>query len=146
MLNERGIGALGRNNAMPVSKRFAENTPSQWTDQTTRGRPRSVATRWLRALFFALVLIAAMAVSGVSASAVQAAVPDAQQQVIWQHTCEDVAQGTVSPQEALVCVHTGFPQWVDHVLAVVQRICESPLGGTFVYRSEYPTELAACFL
>jgi hypothetical protein len=146
MLNARGIGALGRINAMPLAKRFAENTPGQWTDQPAGGRPRSVATRWLRALLFALVLVAAMAVSGASASAVHAAVPDAQQQVIWQHTCEDVAQGTVSPQEALVCVHTGFPQWVDHVLAVVQRICEQPLGGTFVYRSEFPTELAACFL
>lgn len=101
--------------------------------------------RWFRAIFSALVLVATIAAAGVSPSAVQAAVPAARQQVLWQHACEDVAQGTVSPQEALVCVHSGFPTWVDRVLAVVQRICERPLGGTFEYRSEDPSEFAACF-
>lgn len=101
--------------------------------------------RWIRMLFSALVLVAAIAAAGVSPSAALAAVPEAHQQAVWQHVCENVAQGTVSPQEALVCVHSGFPMWPDRTLEKVQRMCERPLGGTYEYRSEFPIELAACF-
>lgn len=109
------------------------------------GVPGGSCLRWFRAIFSALMLVAAITAAGGSSSAVRAAVPAAQQQVLWQHACEDVAQGTVSPQGALVCVHSGVPTWVDRVLAVVQRMCERPLGGTYVYRSEDPSEFAACF-
>lgn len=80
-----------------------------------------------------------------SPSADQAARASAPQQVLWQHACEDAAKGTVSPQAALVCVHFGFPEWGDGARTVLQRVCEQALGGTYVRRSEFPVELAACF-
>jgi hypothetical protein len=101
--------------------------------------------RWFRMLFSAAVFVVAIVAAAGSPTAVRAAVPPEHQAVLWQHACEDVAQGTVSPQEALVCVHSGFPMWDDRPLEVVQRICEHPLGGTYEYRSEFPSEFAACF-
>jgi hypothetical protein len=64
--------------------------------------------------------------------------------VIWQRVCEDAAGGELSPQEALVCVRTGSV-WSSADLVLLQRVCQDALGGTFVRRSEFPVELAACF-
>jgi hypothetical protein len=100
--------------------------------------------RSLRMLLCVLVLVVA-ATAGISASPARAAVPGAQQTLVWGQFCEHVAQGTVSEQEALVCVRFGFPQWDVRVLAFLETVCQRSLGGTFVYRSEYPVELAACF-
>jgi len=111
----------------------------------TSGRPNSFEPRRIRVLLSAVLLVVAIGAAGVSPTPAQAAVPEAQRADLWQHACVDVAQGTVSDQDALVCVHSGLPQWVDHVLTVVQRICERPMGGTFEYRSGFPIELAACF-
>lgn len=79
-------------------------------------------------------------------STVVAAVPASHQRAVWQHACEDAANGTLSDQDALVCVHEGFPVWSDSALTLLERICERALGGTYVRRSEFPVELAACFL
>jgi len=81
----------------------------------------------------------------VGTSSVAASVPTTQQRVVWQHACESGAKGTLSDQEALVCVHEGFPIWSDGALTLLQHVCEDALGGTYVRRSEFPTELAACF-
>ena len=78
--------------------------------------------------------------------AAQAAMPPAKRTVFWQQVCEDAAKGELSPQPALVCTHSGFPIWAPHVVALLGHICEDALGGTFVYRSQFPLELAACFL
>ena len=67
---------------------------------------------------------------------------------MWQVVCGAV-NGEVSPQPALVCTHNGTPVWNDDfpgALIVLQRVCEDMFGGSFVYRSEYPTELASCFV
>jgi hypothetical protein len=81
----------------------------------------------------------------VGPSTLAAGVPTAQQRTLWQHVCEDAAKGTLSDQESLVCVHEGFPQWSDGARTSLQRVCEQALGGTYVRRSEFPVELAACF-
>ena len=41
----------------------------------------------------------------VGPSTLAASVPTAQQRTLWQHVCEDAAKGTLSDQDALVCVH-----------------------------------------
>ena len=85
------------------------------------------------------------AILALGTSTVTASLPASQQRALWQHACEDAAKGTLTDQEALVCVHEGFPQWSDGALTVLQRVCEQALGGTYVRRSEFPVELAACF-
>jgi hypothetical protein len=89
-------------------------------------------------------LACAAVVAGSTGAAAQAAPPLEQQRALWQHVCEDAAGGVVSPQEALVCVHSGSV-WGDAEQNVLQRVCEGALGGTYVRRSEFPVELAACF-
>jgi hypothetical protein len=78
-------------------------------------------------------------------SVVRAAVPTEHQRVVYQRICQGAADGTLSDQEALVCTHSGFPQWRDADLDLLERVCRQVLGGDFVYRSEFPTEFAACF-
>jgi hypothetical protein len=78
-------------------------------------------------------------------STLAAGVPAAQQRTLWQHACEDAAKGTVSDQEALVCLHEGFPTWSDGALTTLERVREQALGGTYLRRAEFPFELAACF-
>ena len=87
----------------------------------------------------AMAGVVALIALGFSAgsSVVRASVSTEHQRVVYQHVCEDAAEGTLSDQEALVCTHSGFPQW--------ERVCHHALGGSFVYRSEFPTEFAACF-
>jgi hypothetical protein len=102
--------------------------------------------QWIRMVGAGGLLILVVAVISVNPAAVRAAMPGDQQEKLWQRTCEKVADGLVSPQEALVCTHEGLPQWSDRVLRTVERVCEKPLDGTYEYRSEFPTELAACFV
>jgi hypothetical protein len=85
-------------------------------------------------------------VATVGTSMVAASVPTSQQRAIWQQVCENAAKGTLSDQETLVCVHQGFPVWSDSALRLLERVCEGALGGTYVRRSEFPVELAVCFL
>jgi hypothetical protein len=100
--------------------------------------------RLLRMGFSIVAVTALVAVAWASPAVARAAVPEAQRAAIWQHTCEK-AEGAVSPQEALVCVHSGFPAWPDRALVSIQRMCEHPLGGAFEYRSVDTSEFAACF-
>jgi hypothetical protein len=96
---------------------------------------------------FLALLAPALVVGAIAAGPAQAADPTTEQTLVWQFVCEAV-NGEVSPQPALVCTHQGLPIWNDDVpgaLVVLQRICERGFGGSFTYRSEYPTELAACF-
>jgi hypothetical protein len=94
----------------------------------------------------AIGAVIALATLGLSqAAVVQGAVPLETQRVVYQHVCESAAGGTLSDQVALVCSHTGTPQWEDAKLALLERVCERALGGTFEYRSQFPTEFAACF-
>jgi hypothetical protein len=93
---------------------------------------------------FLLSLGCAAVVAGSTGLAAQAAPPPAQQRALWQHVCEDAAGGVLSPQEALVCVHSGSV-WGDAEQNVLQHVCEGALRGTYVRRSEFPVELAACF-
>jgi hypothetical protein len=125
--------------------RGAGAAPRPRRRRPAHAHPKSSAAGRIRALFPAILLTAAIGAAGAIPSAARAGVPEAQQQVVWQHICENLAEGTVSPQEALVCVHSGFPVWPDRTLVKVERICERPLGGTYEYRSEFPTEFAACF-
>ena len=81
----------------------------------------------------------------IGTASADAAVSPAQQRIVWQHACEDAARSSVSPQEALVCTHSGFPVWSGGALTLLERVCEGALGGTYVRRSEHPVELAACF-
>ena len=87
------------------------------------------------------VRIAAMALTigaiVMGTSSVAASVPTAQQRMVWQHVCENGAKGALSDQEALVCVHEGFPVWSDGALTVLRRVCEGALGGTYVRRSSW---------
>jgi hypothetical protein len=55
------------------------------------------------------------------------------------------ATGEISPQPALVCAHRGFPMFTSAALGRLRDTCERDLGGSFVYRSQFPVELAACF-
>jgi hypothetical protein len=95
----------------------------------------------------AMAAVVALVALGFSAgsSVVRAAVPPQTQRVLYQHVCQHAAEGTLSDQEALVCTHSGVPQWKDADLALLERVCDRVLGGAFVYRSEFPTEFAACF-
>jgi hypothetical protein len=95
----------------------------------------------------AMAGVVALIALGFSAgsSVVRASVSTEHQRVVYQHVCEDAAEGTLSDQEALVCTHSGFPQWEDADLDLLERVCHHALGGSFVYRSEFPTEFAACF-
>jgi len=95
----------------------------------------------------AMAAVVALVALGFSAgsSVVRAAVPTEHQRVVYQHVCEDAGEGTLSDQAALVCTHTGFPQWKAADLNLLERVCHQALRGTFVYRSEFPTEFAACF-
>jgi hypothetical protein len=92
-----------------------------------------------------MTLLAAALVGGAIAGSAQAAPKDPVR--VWERACSS-AGGEISPQPALVCVHHGSPIWSeDHPggLVKLQHVCEGALGGEFVYRSEYPTELAGCF-
>jgi hypothetical protein len=92
----------------------------------------------------AAIALAALGVAA-QASVVQGAVPVETQRAVYQHVCESAAGGTLSDQVALVCTHTGTPQWEEAKLGLLERVCEHALGGTFEYRSQFPTEFAACF-
>ncbi|HSL77116.1 MAG TPA: hypothetical protein VK867_09235 [Candidatus Limnocylindrales bacterium] len=76
---------------------------------------------------------------------VQGAVPTEMPRVVYERVCESAAGGTLSDQVALVCTHTGTPQWEDAKLRLLERVCEHALGGAFESRSQFPTEFAACF-
>jgi hypothetical protein len=95
----------------------------------------------------AMAAVVALVALGFSAgsSGARAAVPTQTQRALYQHVCEHAAEGTLSDQEALVCTHSGFPQWKGADLRLLERVCDRVLGGTFVYRSEFPTEFGACF-
>jgi hypothetical protein len=110
---------------------------------TTR-QPEEDPMRRFMALFSALMLVGLLFAAGPGPSVVRAAVPSDSQRVVYQRVCE-AAEGTLSDQAALVCTHSDFPQWRDKELDRLERVCERALGGTYVYRSEFPTELAACF-
>ena len=92
----------------------------------------------------AVVAFLAVAVSA-GFSEVHGAVPTETQRGVYRHVCENAAGGTLSDQAALVCTHSGFPQWENADLRLLERVCDRVLGGEFVYRSEFPTEFAACF-
>ena len=94
-----------------------------------------------------MAAVVALVAVGFSAgfSGVQSAAPAETQRGVYQHVCEGAADGSLSDQEALVCTHSGFPQWGNADLRLLARVCDRVLGGTFVYRSEFPTEFAACF-
>lgn len=98
------------------------------------------------ALFSALVLVGSFAAGGLGPSVARAAVPAEHQQVLWQHACEDAAQGTVIEEVALVCRHSGTPLWSDAAKRLLERICERGMGGTYEYRSQFPSEFAGCWL
>ena len=87
-----------------------------------------------------------VAALGPSAAAARASVPSTRQALVWQQVCEHAAKGQVSPQPALACTHSGFPMWSERTLALLQHVCEKSFDGTFVYRSEFPVELATCFV
>jgi hypothetical protein len=100
----------------------------------------------------ALAFAAILAIGGTAAAAARpvaapseasTAAPSAS--LLWQRVCESAAGGTISLQPALVCVHVGFPQWGVGALTLLEHVCEDALGGTYVRRSEFPVELAACF-
>jgi hypothetical protein len=93
----------------------------------------------------ASALLAICLVASVPATAAASGNPTRLQRLVWNVACEYVAKGTVSPQVALVCVHSGFPMWEARSLKVLQVLCERGLHGTYDYRSEYPSEFAACF-
>ena len=93
----------------------------------------------------ASALLAICLVVSVPASAAASGMPSPLKRMVWSIACEHVAKGTMSPQVALVCVHTGFPMWDARSLKVLHVVCERVLQGTYEYRSEYPSELAACF-
>lgn len=93
----------------------------------------------------ASALVAVCLVVTVPAPTAAAADPSRLQRVVWNAVCVYVAKGEVSPQVALVCAHHGVPIWETRSLKVLQVVCERFLHGSYVYRSEYPTELAACF-
>jgi hypothetical protein len=86
----------------------------------------------------------ALVLGAITGAAAQAAAPSGYQARVWQRACLR-AQGQVSPQKALVCTHSGFPMWRSASLDRLRQVCEGRLGGSFVYRSQYPTELAGCF-
>ena len=92
----------------------------------------------------ALVLVAFF-VGATAAGPAGAAGPTRHQAWVWQRACEHAAGGEVSPQPALVCVHHGFPMFGSTALGTLRDVCEARLGGSFVYRSQFPVELAACF-
>jgi hypothetical protein len=98
------------------------------------------------ALFSAFMLVGSFAAAGLSPSVVRAAVPSEHQQVLWQHVCEDAAQGTVIALVPLDCRHSGFPMWSDAATKLLERVCERAVGGTYQYRSQYPSEFAVCWL
>ncbi len=115
-----------------------------------RDRPSRLFERWVVIVKRVLRLIASgvLAISRVSVFAGPAAGasrPTKIDRLIWNVACVHIARGTVSPQVALVCTHSGFPMWEAKRLAVLETICERALRGDYVYRSQYPTELAACF-
>jgi hypothetical protein len=93
-----------------------------------------------------LLAVAGLALA-VGASPASAQEPTQHQRRVWDRACV-AAGGEVSPQIALVCVHFGFPTWSEDRpggLTLLRNVCENALGGEFVRRSEFPTELAACF-
>lgn len=92
------------------------------------------------------VAAVALVVGATAAVPTQAAVRTDHKARIWQRACERRANGEVSPQPALVCVHTGFPLFSDADLELLRHVCVDRLGGTFQYRSEFPVELALCSL
>lgn len=95
---------------------------------------------------FGMAAVVALVALGLSAgSSVVRADPTESQRALYDQVCEHAAGGTLSDQDALVCTHSGFPQWKDAKLDLLERVCNRALGGTFVYRSEFPTEFAACF-
>jgi hypothetical protein len=93
---------------------------------------------------FLSVVTAALILGALAGTTAQASVRPAQRTQIWEKVCE-AAGGELSPQEALVCVHSGFPMFSSGDLSMLRRTCEHALGGDFVYRSEFPVELGACF-
>ena len=103
-------------------------------------RVRRGVKRFLALFAVALVL---GAITGAAAQAAKTPRYQAQARV-WQRACLR-AGGQVSPQPALVCTHSGFPMWSSGPLDTLRQVCEGRLGGSFVYRSQYPTELASCF-
>jgi hypothetical protein len=92
----------------------------------------------------ALVLVA-FVIGAVAEAPAGAAAPTRHQARVWQRACVGPAHGEISPQPALVCVHNGFPMFDSAALGLLRDVCEGRLGGSFVYRSEFPVELAACF-
>jgi hypothetical protein len=92
----------------------------------------------------ALVLMA-FVFGAIAEASAGAAGPTRHQARVWQRACEDVAHGAISPQPALVCTHDGFPMFAPAALGTLRDVCERRLGGSFVYRSQFPVELAACF-
>jgi hypothetical protein len=93
----------------------------------------------------ALVLVA-FAVGAIAAAPVGAAAPTKHQARVWQRACVGPANGEISPQPALVCAHHGFPMFTSAALGTLRNTCQRDIGGRFVYRSQYPVELAACFI
>jgi hypothetical protein len=89
-------------------------------------------------------LAAALVGGALAASPAQAGPKDPVD--FWARACS-TAQGEISGP--LRCVHHDFPVWSDDHpggLVKLQHVCEGALGGTFFYRSEYPIEIALCFL
>jgi hypothetical protein len=86
----------------------------------------------------------ALVIGATAVTSAPAATATGNQARVWQRACVR-AEGQVSPQQALVCTHSGFPMWSSGSLDRLRQVCEGRLGGSFVYRSQYPTELGGCF-
>ena len=86
----------------------------------------------------------ALVLGAIVGAAAHAATPSRYQARVWQRACTR-AEGQVSQQPALACTHSGVPMWSSRSLDGLRQVCEGRLGGSFVYRSQYPTELASCF-
>jgi hypothetical protein len=98
-----------------------------------------------RPIALAVVALCLAASVPVAAAPGTPPMPAAAARILWDNVCVNAAGGTVSPQVALVCTHRDFPMWSDRSLMVLENVCVAALKGDFVYRSEYPTEYAACF-
>ena len=93
---------------------------------------------------FLTLFAVALLLGAITGASAQAASATRSQARVWQRACTR-AEGQLSQQPALVCTHSGFPMWSSGSLARLRQVCEGRLGGSFAYRSQYPTELAGCF-
>jgi hypothetical protein len=88
-----------------------------------------------------LIAVGALMLTLSVVASAQASVPSSQTRHVYQKACK-AAGGELSDQVALVCVRFGDPNLNTDLL---RHVCEEGLGGTFVFRSEFPVVLGACF-